>query len=133
MNPFLTACLILLALVLGLALAGMLLTRLHVIRVRSAAHYTRLCTVLVLGGFYAMTVYRWPGLHLRELDFWSVMVILAIVSYAAIWGAVAYQINRTQQPEFGESFMLSMLYTDSQQHPQSDFEPTQVADKKPRR
>jgi len=130
MTPFLTACLILLALMLCLALVGMLLTRLHLIRVRSAANYTRLATVLVLGGFYAMTVYRWPGLHLRELDFWSVMVILAILSYAVIWGAVAYQINRTQQPEFGESFMLSMLYSDSQQHP-AEFEPTQL-EKKPR-
>ena len=83
--------------------------------------YTRICTILVLGAYYGLTHYDWPGVHLRELDFWSLLVILAIGAYALIWAAVAYQLNRVDKGQFGDSYMLSMLYTDSQQPPLEDM------------
>jgi hypothetical protein len=58
------------------------------------------------------------------------MVILAIVAYALIWGAVAFQLNKAKQPQFGDSFMLSMLYTDAERQPNGDFAPTQLQKKK---
>jgi hypothetical protein len=53
-------------------------------------------------------------MHLRPLDFWSLMVIVGIAAYALIWGPLAHQLNRHNHEEFGESFMLSMLYTDAE-------------------
>lgn len=114
MKPIYTAALILLALTLGFSLLGVILTRIGKIRVRSAASYGRVCTLLVLVAAYVMTQYGWPGIHLRRLDFWSLMVILGIVSYALIWAAVAYQLNKGSHDDFGESYMLSMLYTDAE-------------------
>jgi hypothetical protein len=132
MKPIYIAGLILLALTLSLALLGMILAAFKKVRVRNASRYTQLSTILILASAYAMTQYDWPGLHLRELDLWSLMVILAIVCYALIWAAVAYQLNRVGHGEFGESYMLSMLYTDSEQMPPDDFAKTKVIDKKPR-
>ena len=130
MNPILIASLVLLLLTLCLALVGTILARYNKIKVRNAATYTRICTVVVLASFYALTMFDWPGLHLRRLDLWSLMVILAIVTYALIWGAVAFQLNKVQQPQFGDSFMLSMLYTDAERQPNGDFAPTQLQSKK---
>ena len=130
MNPILIASLVLLLLTLCLALVGTILARYNKIKVRNAATYTRICTVVVLASFYALTMFDWPGLHLRRLDLWSVMVILAIVTYALIWGAVAFQLSKGQQPQFGDSFMLSMLYTDAERQPNGDFAPTQLQSKK---
>jgi cytochrome bd-type quinol oxidase subunit 2 len=114
MKPIYLASLILLALTLGLALLGMLLARRNKIRVRNAASYGRIATLLVLGAAYGLTQFDWPGVHLRQVDFWSLMVILGIVCYALIWAALAYQLNQGSHEEYGESFMLSMLYTDSE-------------------
>lgn len=130
MNPILIASLVLLLLTLCLALVGTILARYNKIKVRNAATYTRICTVVVLASFYALTMFDWPGLHLRRLDLWSLMVILAIVTYALIWGAVAFQLSKVQQPQFGDSFMLSMLYTDAERQPNGDFAPTQLQSKK---
>ena len=130
MNPILIASLVLLLLTLCLALVGTILARYNKIKVRNAAAYTRICTVVVLASFYALTMFDWPGLHLRRLDLWSLMVILAIVTYALIWGAVAFQLSKVQQPQFGDSFMLSMLYTDAERQPNGDFAPTQLQSKK---
>lgn len=132
MKPIYVAGLILLALTLSFALLGMVLAGHKKIRVSNAARYTQLCTILILGSAYAMTQYDWPGVHLRELDFWSLLVILAIVCYALIWAAIAYQINKSGHAEFGESFMLSMLYTDSEQPQPDDFAKTKTIDRKPR-
>lgn len=132
MKPIYVAGLILLAMTLGFALLGMVLAGFKKIRVRNAPRYTQLCTILILGSAYAMTQYEWPGVHLRELDLWSLMVILAIVCYALIWAGVAYQINKVSHGEFGESYMLSMLYTDSEQVPPEDFAKTKVIEKRPR-
>jgi hypothetical protein len=130
MKPIFIASVTLLILVLCLALVGTILARRNTIRVRNAANYTRLCTLLVLVSFYALTIYDWPGLHLRALDLWSLMVILAILTYALIWGAVAFQLNKVEHVNFGDSYMLSMLYTDNEQMPPGDFDPTHVVKKK---
>jgi len=66
----------------GFSLIGTVLARTNTIRVRTAPTYTRVCTILVLGAYYGITHYEWPGVHLRELDFWSLLVILAIGAYA---------------------------------------------------
>jgi hypothetical protein len=119
----LVAGLIVLALSLALALIGMVLAGSKILRVRSAPTYCRLATLLVLAAAYFLTQYDWPGVHLRQVDFWSVLVILAILVYALIWASVAYQLNKSSQADFGESFMLSMLYRDSEhgpQHPPGD-------------
>ena len=132
MKPIYVAGLVLLAMTLSFALLGMVLAGFKKIRVRNASRYTQLCTILILGSAYAMTQYEWPGVHLRELDLWSLLVILAIVCYALIWAAVAYQLNKVGHGEFGESYMLSMLYTDSEQMAPEDFAKTKVIEKKPR-
>jgi hypothetical protein len=129
MKPIYVAGLILLAMTLGFALLGMVLAGFKKIRVRNAARYTQLCTILILGTAYAMTQYEWPGVHLRELDLWSILVILAIACYALIWAGIAYQINKVSHGEFGESYMLSMLYTDSEELPPEDFAKTKVIEK----
>lgn len=125
MNPYVLTGLLMLAALLGLALVGIVLIRMRILRARHAAHYTRFSTVLVLGLFYASKQYAWFGLHLRTLDYWSLMVILAIAGYALVWAAIAYQLNQMDEPHFAESYMLSMLYSDSQQMDPVDFEPTQ--------
>ena len=129
MKPIYLAGLIILALTLGLALLGMVLIGLNRIHARNATRFTQLCTVLVVGAFYTMTETSWPGIQLRQLDFWSLMVILAIVSYSVIWAAIAYRLNTVAaRGDFGESYMLSMLHSDSQSPPTDDFAPTKVVD-----
>lgn len=130
MKPIFIAALTLLLLALCLALIGTMLARYNKIRVRHASNFSRLATVIVLVSFYALTQFSWPGLQLRELDFWSLVVIIGILSYALIWGAVAFQLNKVEQPKFGDSYMLSMLYTDSEHAPPADFAPTKVLKKK---
>lgn len=115
MKPIYLAGLILLALALSFAVTGMLLAGAKIVRLRHAATYTRVCTVVVLAAAYGLTQFEWPGVHLRQVDFWSILVIVGIVVYALVWGAVAYQINQVGHEEFGHSFMLSMLYTDAEQ------------------
>jgi len=132
MKPFYIAALIILVLILVFSLIGTVLARTNTIRVRTAPTYTRICTILVLGAYYGITHYEWPGVHLRELDFWSLLVILAIGAYALIWAAVAYQLNRVDKGQFGDSYMLSMLYTDSQQPPLEDMvAPKPTSNKRP--
>ena len=132
MKPMLVAGLILLALTLVLAVLGMVLARTKTLRVRAAPTYCRVATLLVLLGTYALTQYNWPGVHLRPVDFWSLMVIVGIAAYALIWAAVAYQLNKSGHEDFGNSFMLSMLYRDSEHHPAhaaADAKPTPPAAK----
>ena len=132
MKPIYLAGLILLALALAFALLGMVLIGLHRIHARNATRYTQLCTALLLGAAVAMTQTDWPGIHLRQLDFWSLMVIWAIVAYSLIWAAIAYRLNKVAaRGDFGESYMLSMLHSDSQQPLVDGFEQTRVMDRKP--
>jgi hypothetical protein len=116
MKPIYMASLIVLALTLGFAVIGMLLAGARKINLQKAANYCRWCTALVLAAAYGLTQYDWPGVQLRQVDFWSLMVILGIAAYALVWGAVVYQLNKTGHEEFGESFMLSMLFNDAE-HP----------------
>jgi hypothetical protein len=116
MKPIYLAGLILLALTLVFAVVGMVLAGRRVIRLRTATTYSRVCTVLVLASAYALTQFDWPGVHLRSVDFWSLLVILGISVYALIWAAIAFQLNQSAHEEFGESFMLSMLHNDIEPH-----------------
>lgn len=129
MQPIHIAGLILLALTLGFALLGMVLIGWHKIHARNASRYTQLCTLLILGAAYAMTQTDWPGIKLRQIDFWSLMVILTIVAYSVVWAAVAYRLNTvTARGDFGESYMLSMLHSDTQLPPTEEFAQTKVFD-----
>ncbi len=130
MKPITLAALILLALILGFAVLGMALVRKRKIRVRNAASYGRLVTLLVLAAAYVLTQSPWPGVHLRQIDFLSLMVILAIAVYASVWAALAYQLNKGDHEEFGESFMLSMLYSDAEQ-PRSETPPVKTPGGRP--
>jgi hypothetical protein len=127
MKPIYLAGLVLLALTLGFALLGMVLIGMRKIQARNAARFTQVATVLVLAAAYAMTQASWPGIQLRQLDFWSLMVILAIVVYSVVWASIAYRLNTvTSRGDFGESYMLSMLHSDSQPPRQDDFAQTKV-------
>ena len=94
MKPIYLVGLVLLTLTLALAVLGMVLARCNKLRVRNAASYTRVCTLLVLAAAYGLTQYDWPGVRLRSVDFWSLMLMLGIAAYALVWAAVAHQLNR---------------------------------------
>lgn len=127
MKPIYLASLILLAVTLGFALLGLVLVGFKRINSRNATRYTQLCTALLLGIGVAMAQTEWHGLQLRPIDFWSLMVIGAIVSYSVIWAALAYRLNKVaSRAEFDESYMLSMLHSDSQQPMVDGFEQTRA-------
>jgi hypothetical protein len=69
-------------------------------------------------------------LHLRKVDFWSVLLIIAIVAYALILGAITYQLGKVKQVQFGDSYMLSMLHSDDEYRPDGDFAATQLLNRK---
>lgn len=130
MNPIIEAGLILLALTVVLAVIGVVLVRLRKLRLKTATRYTQLSTAIVWAATYFLAYSDWSIVHLRTLDFWSLMIILGIISYSVVWAALAYQLNKAEfQQEYGESFMLSMLYTDSQ-HPDMAFPATKVQEKR---
>jgi hypothetical protein len=108
------ACLLLFALSLCLALLGLVLVRIKKIGDRSAGNFCRIGTLLVLLAAFAMQHYAPAQYAMRALDFWSLMVIIGVGCYAVLWASVAYQINRRSHSGFDESYMLSMLYADSQ-------------------
>jgi len=131
MKPIYVAGLLVLS--LALTLLGMVLVGFNKIHRRNATRYTQLCTQLLLGAAYTMGTGDWPGLNLRQIDFWSLMVILAIVAYSLLWACIAYRLNTgPARGDFGESYMLSMLHTDSQQPPMDDFAQTRQIDRKHR-
>ncbi len=117
MKPLLFTGLLLLGLTLVLALVGTILARTNRVRRSNASRYTIACTVLVLAVTYALTRSAWATLHLQTLDFWSLMVIVAIASHSTVWAAVAHQLNKPQfQRDYGDSVMLSMLNADHADH-----------------
>lgn len=132
MKPIYLAGLIVLAMILGFAILGMALVGLHRLHKRNAVRYTQLCTLLIFGAAYAMNQWDWPGVGLRSVDFWALMVILCIVSYSLVWAPIAYRLNRVAHTEFGESFMVSMLYSDSQTPSPDGFAQTKVIDRNAR-
>ena len=113
MQPLLLTGLLLLGLTLFMALTGMVLARTRRVRRSNASGFTNLCTLLILASGLSLTQGEWAILHLRALDFWSLLLILAIVSHSVVWAAIAYQLNKPElQQDFGDSFMVSMLYAD---------------------
>jgi cytochrome bd-type quinol oxidase subunit 2 len=119
MKPLLLTGLLLLGLTLLMALSGMVLARTRKVRRSNASRFTKACTLLVLAAGLGLTHGAWAILHLQTLDFWSFFLILAIVAHSAVWAAIAYQLNKPElQQDFGDSFMVSMLYAD--QAPQLD-------------
>lgn len=115
MKPLLLSGLLLLGLTLLLTLAGMTLARTRRVRRSNASSYTYACTLLVLAAGLKLTVGASAFLHLQTLDFWSFLVVLAIVSHSIVWAAIAYQLNKPElHQDFGDSFMLSMLYAEQQ-------------------
>lgn len=113
MQPIFTTGLLLLSLTLTLALLAMALARGRHIRRSNASAFTNSCTVLMLATGYGLIHSAWTGLHLQTLDYASFMLILALVSHATIWAAIAFQLNKPElQQDFGDSFMVSMLYAD---------------------
>ena len=117
MKPLLLTGLLLLALTLVMALLGLTLARTRRVRRSNASSFTYACTLLVLAVGLKLTLGASAIVHLQTLDFWSFLVVLVIVSHSTVWAAVAYQLNKPElQQDFGESFMLSMLYADQPQH-----------------
>jgi hypothetical protein len=117
MKPLLLTGLLLLGLTLVMALAGMSLAKARRVRRSNASSFTLACTLLVLAAGLNLTQGASAILHLQTLDFWSFLVILVIASHATVWAAIAYQLNKPElYQDFGDSFMLSMLYSDQQQH-----------------
>jgi hypothetical protein len=117
MKPLIFTGLLLLGLTLVLALTGMLLARTRRVRRSNASSFTYASTLLILLAGLGLTQGASAAVHLQTLDFWSFVVILAIVSHSTVWAAIAYQLNKPElHQDFGDSFMLSMLYADQQQH-----------------
>lgn len=129
MNPMLLTGLLLLATTLVLALMGILLVQRRKVRRNNASRFTQISTLVVLAAAYALTYTPWGLLQLRSIDFISVLVIAAIAAYSLVWASVAYWLNKPEyQQEFGESFMLSMLYTDAPQQ-NTEFPSTKVMER----
>ena len=116
MKPLLLTGFLLLGLTLVLALVGMALARARRVRRSNASGFTFACTLLVLAAALSLTQGASATVHLQTLDFWSFLVILAISSHSTVWAAIAFQLNKPElQQDFGDSFMLSMLFADQQQ------------------
>jgi uncharacterized membrane protein YesL len=116
MKPLIFTGLLLLSLTIVMALTGMLLARTRRVRRSNASGFTYACTLLVLLAGLSLTQGASATVHLQTLDFWSFVVILAIASHSIVWAAIAYQLNKPElHQDFGDSFMLSMLYADQQQ------------------
>ena len=106
---------VLLLLLLSFSLLGIFLTNVKWLRPRLASGYVRLCTLVFLLAAYVMAQYGWPGVHLRAVDLWSLLVILGILVYSLLKAALAYSLRELEHQDFSKSYMLSMLYTDSEQ------------------
>ncbi len=117
MKPLILTGFLLLGLTLALALMGMTLARARRVRRSNASSFTYVSTLLVLAAGLSLTLGASATLHLQTLDFWSFLVILAICSHSTVWAAIAFQLNKPElHQDFGDSFMLSMLFADPQQH-----------------
>ena len=117
MKPLLLTGLLLLGLTLVLTLIGMLLAKTRRVRRSNVSRFTFACSLLVLAAGLGLTLGASATVHLQTLDFWSFLVILMIVSHSTVWAAIAYQLNKPElHQDFGDSFMLSMLFADQQQH-----------------
>jgi len=82
---------------------------------KGGIRYARIAATLVAALGYWMTQNAKVFAGLSDLNLLALLVLLWVVSYFVVWGAVVYQINKMGHHLDGEhSAMLSMLYTDSQ-------------------
>lgn len=114
---------VLLLLLFLLPLLGFLLVKVKWLRPRQVISYARLCTLLFVLAAYAMPQYGWPGVHLRTVDLWSLLLILGILGYSLMRAALLYAIKDTDDEDH-QSYMLSMLYTDTEQLAEKDLHET---------
>ena len=115
MSPVLLTALLLLGTLALWASLGITLVKRRKIRQKNASRFAQVGMSAVCVLFYLLAHAAWPGLQLRAIDFWSICAVLALLSYSLLWAPLAHLLNKPEfQEEFGDSFMLSMLYTDSQ-------------------
>ena len=115
MSPAQITVLLLLSTLAFLSGLGIALVKQRKIRKKNAARFAQIGTLAVCVLFYVLAHARWPGLQMRTIDFWSISAVLALLSYSLLWAPLAHILNKPEyQEDFGDSFMLSMLYTDSQ-------------------
>jgi len=114
MKPLYLFGIVLLLAVLAMVALGVVLIRLKKIRARHVANFTRLGTLFILAIAYSLSQSNWPGVHMRELDMWSMLVILAILTYSLIHAGLTSALPKGNDEDFAKSYMLSMLYTDSE-------------------
>lgn len=98
-----------------LSLLGILLTRVKWLRPRHIPAYARLTSLLFLLTAYGMDQSGWPGVHMRTVDLWSLLVILGILVYSLLHAVLRHAVREEDHEDFSKSYMLSMLYTDSEQ------------------
>jgi len=122
MKPFLIALALLLGASVFMTALGMALLRARVLRERQVARLAFLSVLLLTLLAAALGSQSWPGLHLRGLNFWSFLLVVAMVTYGMVSAGAAYMLNRTDSGDFGDSHMLSMLYTHTELA--EDFPPT---------
>lgn len=115
MKPLYIYGAVLLATGVLIALLGLFLTRVKYLKPRQIATYARLGTLLFLLAAYGMDQTGWPGVHLRTVDLWSLLVILGILVYSLLHAALRHAVRDVDHEDFSKSYMLSMLYTDSEQ------------------
>lgn len=121
MKPLYLYGLVLLLTFSGLALAGIVLMRVKWMRARHINSYTRVATLVLLALAYALSRQPWPGVHLREVDLWALLVILGILGYSLLAAALRYAQVAEHDEDFSKSYMLSMLYRDSEQLAEADL------------
>ena len=121
LKPLYVYVLVLLLLVIGLIALGIVLIKLKRVRARHVPSFSRLCTLIVLAAIYGMDYYGWPGLHLRQIDLLSLLVIMAILSYSLIKAVLSMSLPQGSPDDFSKSYMLSMLYSDSEQMADADM------------
>lgn len=132
LKPLYIYVLVLLVLVVGLIAAGIVLTKIKRVRARHVSSFSRLCTLIVLAAIYGMDHYGWPGVHLRQIDLLSLLVIMAILSYSLIKAALSMSLPHGTQDDFSKSYMLSMLYSDSEQMADADMQGPEKKSAKPK-
>jgi hypothetical protein len=112
---------VLLATGVALALLGIFLMRVKYLRPRQIATYARVATLVFLLAAYGMAQGSWPGVHLRTVDLWSLLVILGILVVSLLHAALNHAVRDVDHEDFSKSYMLSMLYTDSEQDAEQEL------------
>jgi glucan phosphoethanolaminetransferase (alkaline phosphatase superfamily) len=102
---------ILIATTLILVGIGVALVKFKKMNSRTGARYAKICVLLVAGMGYWLC---YAGLQLKTFETVSATITLSIVTYAVIFAAIAYQMNKlSHEQNFEESYMLSMIDDDA--------------------